>query len=128
MSTVQFEPKITTDLQIDWRRHNAGAGADAFTDLLAEQMKRRADADRQALDTHRSQVQPHHDSPDPLSGRNARVTIAHPKTLRGEARHIDEHSERSLPDQSAAKPDCPTDESTTKTAGDPAAPGEATAG
>jgi hypothetical protein len=86
MSTVQFEPKITADFQIDWRR-NASRGADPFADLL----KQHLEADRQAARMRR-----HADAADPLSGRPPRIVITHPKTLRGEAKEVDD---RQLPDR-----------------------------
>ncbi|HEX5327936.1 MAG TPA: flagellar hook-length control protein FliK [Acetobacteraceae bacterium] len=106
MDPVQFEPKISTDLQVNWRRSNTGAGADMFTDMLADQMKRRAEADQQDLDARRREAsRSRREGSDPVSGRPPRVAVAHPKTLRGDAKEIDESGERRLPARSDAAPD-----------------------
>ena len=36
MSTVQFDPKITPEFQIDWRRRPSQGGADPFTDFMKQ--------------------------------------------------------------------------------------------
>jgi hypothetical protein len=101
MATVQFAPKIATDLQIDWRRQNPGAGADMFTDLLADQMKRRADEAQQELDAQRREPsRAWNQASDPVSGRPARVIVSTPKTIRGEAKQVDDTADRRLPDKS----------------------------
>jgi flagellar hook-length control protein FliK len=95
MSTVQFEPKITTDLQIDWRRP-ASQGADPFADLL----KRHFEIDRPDRAPKRRD-----EAADPVSGRPPRVTIAHARTLRGEAKEI-EDADRRLMDQTDHEEGC----------------------
>lgn len=92
MSTVQFDPRITTDLQIDWRRRPSGHGSDLFADLLADRLKARFDDDRRDPDARRP-----HPASDALSGRPPRVAIAHERTLRGEARVL-EDDDRCLTD------------------------------
>jgi hypothetical protein len=115
MDPVQFEPKISTDLQVNWRRPNTGAGADMFTDLLADQMKRRAEADQQDLDARqREAARSRRQETDPVSGRPPRVAVTHPKTLRGEAKEVDQTGEGRLPDHSDAGPE----DNTAKGAGD----------
>lgn len=104
MDPVQFEPRITTDLQIDWRRHSAGQGADPFSDLLADQLKKRADSGQPDI-TARRRPQ----AADPVSGRPPRIVIAHARTLRGEAKEIDNPDDRRLPDHTdrAGDEGCP---------------------
>ena len=84
MSTVQFEPKVTADFQIDWRRPST---QDPFADLL----KRHFEIDQRAHAPKRRE-----EAADPVSGRPPRVVIAHQRTLRGEAKRI-EDSDRCLP-------------------------------
>ena len=86
MSTVQFEPKVTADFQIDWRRPSS-QGADPFADLL----KRHAETDQRDRAPKKRE-----EAADPVSGRPPRVVIAHERTLRGEAKRI-EDSDRCLP-------------------------------
>lgn len=96
MSTVQFDPKITPDFQLDWRRPSS-QGTDPFSDLL----KRHVDADQRPRAPEKRE-----EPADPASGRPPRVVIAHAKTLRGEAKRVEE-ADRCLPGQSAeatAKP------------------------
>jgi flagellar hook-length control protein FliK len=104
MDPVQFEPKISTDLQANWRRTSSGSGAaaDMFTDLLADQMKRRADDDRQELEARRRELSNswHHPG-EQVNGRLGRIVVAHQKTLRGEAKEVEEPARRSLPQPSA---------------------------
>jgi flagellar hook-length control protein FliK len=127
MDTVHFEPKIATDLKVDWRRQNAGASADMFGDLLADQMKRRAESDLQELKARQSDVSGPWRSAEPASGRPARVTITHPKTLRGEAKEVKDTADRRLPGGSAGEPDCSSDESCAKAPADSAPPTDSTA-
>ena len=93
MSTVQFEPKVTADFRIDWRRPST---QDPFADLL----KRHFEIDQRARAPKQLE-----EAADPLSGRPPRVVIAHERTLRGEAKRIEE-SDRCLPrptDQTGAE-------------------------
>jgi flagellar hook-length control protein FliK len=90
MNTVQFDPKITPDFQLDWRRP-ANKDADPFADLL----KRHFDADQRPRAPKRRE-----EAADPVSGRPPRVVIAHERTLRGEAKRV-EDADRRLPDQSS---------------------------
>jgi flagellar hook-length control protein FliK len=86
MSTVQFEPKITPDFQLDWRRPSSQA-ADPFADLL----KRHVEVDQRARAPKKRE-----DAADPVSGRPPRVVVAHERTLRGEAKRVDD-ADRCLP-------------------------------
>ena len=109
MDSVLFEPKIATDLKVDWRQ-TPSQGSDMFGDLLADQLKRRAEADRQDLDLRwRERPAPTRQAADPVSGRPARVVFANTKTIRGEAKEVDDGAERrlerSLSDQSEQTPD-----------------------
>jgi hypothetical protein len=90
MSTVQFDPKITPEFQIDWRRPSS-QGADPFSDLL----KRHFDTDQRPRAPKLRE-----EAADPVSGRPPRVVVAHAKTLRGEAKRI-EDADRRLTDQSS---------------------------
>jgi flagellar hook-length control protein FliK len=93
MSTVHFEPKVTADFQIDWRRPST---QDPFSDLL----KRHVEIDQRARAPKQRE-----EAADPVSGRPPRVVIAHERTLRGEAKRI-EDSDRCLPrpaDQTGAE-------------------------
>ncbi len=90
MSTVQFDPKITPEFQIDWRRPSS-QGADPFADLL----KRHFDTDQRPRAPKLRE-----EAADPVSGRPPRVVVAHAKTLRGEAKRVEE-ADRRLPDQSS---------------------------
>jgi flagellar hook-length control protein FliK len=106
MDSVLFEPKIATDLRVDWRRQTPSQGSDMFGDLLADQLKRRAEADQQDLDLRRRErPAPTRQASDPVSGRPARVVLANTKTIRGEAKEVDDGAERRLPDQSEQTPD-----------------------
>ena len=89
MPTLQFEPKITTDLQIDWRRPASSQASDQFADQLADRLKRNADADRREPPARH----PHAVS-EPVSGRSTRVVVSHARTLRGEAKEIDDTGAR----------------------------------
>lgn len=86
MSTVQFEPKITPDVQIDWRRPPS-QGTDPFTDFL----KQHFDVDQRAHAPKKRE-----EAAEPVSGRPPRVVFAHAKTLRGEAKRV-EDADRCLP-------------------------------
>jgi flagellar hook-length control protein FliK len=102
MSTVQFEPKVAVDFQIDWRRPSM---QDPFADLL----KRHFEIDQRVHAPKKRE-----EAADPLSGRPARVVIAHERTLRGEAKRV-EDSDRCLPrpaDQTGAER-CATEEEPT---------------
>ena len=90
MSTVQFDPKITPDFQLDWRRPSH-KDADPFADLL----KRHFDGDQRARAPKKRE-----EAADPVSGRPPRLVIAHGKTLCGEAKRV-EDADRGLPGQSA---------------------------
>jgi flagellar hook-length control protein FliK len=118
MDPVQFEPKITTDLQIDWRRPSR-EGSDPFADLLAERLKKRFESDR-----HDASERRRHPVADAVSGRPPRVVIAHPRTLRGEAKEVDNLHDRRLPDQT----DRAGDEGAVAAADDTAALEDGTAG
>ena len=101
MSTVQFEPKITPDFQLDWRRPSS-QGADPFADLL----KRHVEIDQRPRAPKKRE-----DTADPVSGRPPRVVIAHERTLRGEAKRV-EDADRCLPrhpDQTSSER-CATEE------------------
>jgi flagellar hook-length control protein FliK len=89
MQNIQFDPRITTDLQIDWRRPDSGQTADLFADLL----KRRFDTDQRDVSPRRRE-----ELADRLSGRPPRLVIAQAKTLRGEAKEVDTE-DRRLPDR-----------------------------
>jgi flagellar hook-length control protein FliK len=106
MSTVQFEPKITADFQIDWRRPST---QDPFSDLL----KRHVEIDQRARAPKQRE-----EAADPVSGRPPRVVIAHEHTLRGEAKRV-EDSGRCLPrpaDQTSTER-CATEEEPTLSEG-----------
>jgi flagellar hook-length control protein FliK len=93
MSTVQFEPKVTADFQIEWRRPST---QDPFSDLL----KRHFEIDQRAHAPKQRE-----EAADPVSGRPPRVVIAHERTLRGEAKRV-EDADRCLPrpaDQTGAE-------------------------
>lgn len=92
MSTVQFDPKITPEFQIDWRRPSS-QGADPFSDLL----KRHFDTDERPRAPKLRE-----EAADPVCGRPPRVVVAHAKTLRGEAKRV-EDADRRLSDQSSAE-------------------------
>jgi flagellar hook-length control protein FliK len=98
MNTVQFDPKITPDFQLDWRRPSY-KDADPFADLL----RRHFDGDQRARPPKRRE-----EAADPVSGRPPRVVITHAKTLRGEAKRL-EDTDR-LPDQSGRTAAEPTNE------------------
>ena len=100
MNTVQFDPKIATDLQIDWRRHASAQNSDLFADLLSDRLKRHVDADRHESDARRS-----HTASDPISGRPPRLVIAHARTIRGEAKQVEDSADRRLPDHTDCAPD-----------------------
>ena len=53
----------------------------------------RADSDQQDIASRRR-----HQAADPVSGRPPRIVIAHARTLRGEAKEIDNSDDRRLPD------------------------------
>ena len=88
MSTVQFEPKITSELHIDWRRPSR-QGADPFTDFL----KQNFDVDHRARAPKKREA-----AAEPVSGRKPHVVIAQAKTLRGEAKRVEDADPR-LPDR-----------------------------
>src|SRR5262245_6616310 len=118
MATVQFAPKIAPDVQIDWRRQNASVAADMFNDLLADQMKRRADEVQQELDAQRRNVAKSlKQSSDPVSGRPPQVVVSHPKTIDGQATRVDDDSDHRLTNQS----DDASDDGKAKTAADASA-------
>lgn len=85
MSMIQFEPRITTELPIDWQRPSSGQSADLFADLLADRLKQHAEADRRDHSPRR-----HQPPADPLPGRAPRVVVPHARTLRGEARAVED--------------------------------------
>ena len=101
MSTVQFEPKITAEFQVDWRRRPS-QGADPFTDFLKQHFD---------VDERPRAPKPREEAADPLSGRKPNVVVAHAKTLRGEAKRVDD-ADRCLADcsgkpESTAKDEAP---------------------
>jgi flagellar hook-length control protein FliK len=98
MQKVQFDPKIATDLPFDWRRPAAGQTDDLFADLL----KRRFDTERNGSQLRRDE------QTDQLSGRPRRLVIAHPKTIRGEARKVDTDNHR-LPEMRDSGDGAPTE-------------------
>lgn len=104
MQSIQFDPKITADPQIDWRRPDSGQTADLFADLLADRMKRQVDADRRPPAAKRP-----HPLAESVSGKPPRPTIVHPRTARGEAKEIDEPGAR-LGDEKR----CPAEETCTE--------------
>lgn len=113
MSTVQFDPKIATDLQIDWRRPSSGQASDPFADLLA---KHRLDEDDGDSDARRR-----HLASDPVSGRPPRVAIAHARTIRGEAKEVKDSDDHKLSGHAkdAGDDDRSTDPEVEKTAREP---------
>lgn len=90
MSTVLFDPKIMPEFQIDWRRPSS-RGDEPFAELL----KRDAEIDQRPRGPKLRE-----DAADPVSGRPPRVVIAHAKTLRGEAKRVEE-ADRRLADRSS---------------------------
>ena len=103
MQSIRFDPKITTDLPIDWRRPDSGQTADLFADLLADRMKQQVDADRRTPAAKR----PHPPS-ESTSGKPPRPAIVHPRTVRGEAKEIDEPGPRlGHQKHGAAEETCP---------------------
>ncbi|WP_119301916.1 flagellar hook-length control protein FliK [Dongia deserti] len=93
MQTIQFDPKITTDLPINWHRPGSGQASDMFADLLADRMKQNVQADR------REPVVKRHQHPsDPVSGHPPRIVISHAHTMRGEAKEMKDAC-RDLTDQ-----------------------------
>lgn len=89
MSTVQFDPKVTAEFQIGWRRRPS-QGADPFTDFL----KQHFDVDQRP----RAPKPREEAAADPLSGRKPHVVVVHAKTLRGEAKRV-EDADRCLTDR-----------------------------
>jgi flagellar hook-length control protein FliK len=89
MSTVQFEPKIATELPIDWRRPASSQASDMFADLL----KQRFAEDHPAPTAKRRPA-----AADAMSGRPPRLVVAHPRTLRGDAKEVEDAGAR-LADQ-----------------------------
>jgi flagellar hook-length control protein FliK len=106
MGSIRFEPAIGAELQIDPRRRKAGHDPlqDMFSDVLGDQMNRRAEAlgpERRAARHDRREDRQH--PLDHVSARPIRLTIAHPRTVRGEAREADQPTKPVLPDQSGAE-------------------------
>jgi len=125
MDSIQFEPKIVGDLQIDWRRRSSGQGSDMFADLLAQQLKRRSEADQQDIATRRREdAAPQSSTSEPVSNRPTRVVLAHARTIAGEAKKVPACNDRRLPDRS----DQTSDEESIAATGDKAAPDKAAAG
>jgi flagellar hook-length control protein FliK len=96
MSTVLFDPKIMPEFQIDWRRPSS-RGEEPFGNLL----KRHFDTDQRPRSPKLRD-----EAAEPVSGRPPRVVMAHAKTLRGEAKRI-EDTDRCLPrpaDQAGTEP------------------------
>jgi len=119
MSTVQFEPKITSDLQIDWRRQASGQSSDLFADLLSDRLKRRVDADQHDPDARRRTL-----ASDPICGRPPRLVIARARTLRGEATEVENFDDRSLPDHT----ECAADKGCVEAAKDTTETGDSSVG
>ncbi len=127
METIRFEPAIGPDLQIDRRRRNADhpPTQDMFADVLSDQLKRRADPEPHELGPKRPErPADRRQAPDPLSGRPARIVLAHAPTLRGEAKQISEPADLRLSDPSRR----PLDDGCERTAGDEAVCEEAVTG
>jgi flagellar hook-length control protein FliK len=103
MPTVQFDPKITTDLPIDWRRPASNQASDQFADLLADRLKRNADADRREPPAKR----PHAVS-EAVSGRSTRVVVSHARTVPGEAEEIEDTGARRTNQKRQGEEDCTT--------------------
>ena len=103
MPTIQFDPKISTDLPVSWQRPAGGQAADMFADLLADRMKQNVEADRRPAAPKR-----HQHASDSAQGNPSRVVVAHPRTERGEAKEI-EHAGARLAHQ---RP-CATEETST---------------
>lgn len=105
MQSIRFDPRITTDLQLDWRRPDSGQTADLFADLL----KRRFDAEPRATvqqEIGRREIPHRRDDPaGRVSGRRPDLVIAHAKTLRGEAKEVPGPDDRVLPDNNARRED-----------------------
>jgi hypothetical protein len=93
MPSIQFDPKIATDLPVGWQRPSNGQTADMFADLLADRMKQNVEADRREPAPKR-----HQHTSDAAPGRPSRVVVTHPRTERGEAKAIEDTSAR-LKDQ-----------------------------
>jgi hypothetical protein len=89
MSTIQFEPRIAAELQIDWRRPSA-------QDPFAELFKQHVESD-QRPPTPRLRDE----AADLISGRPPRVVLSHERTIRGEAQRVDDCEDR-LCDQASA--------------------------
>lgn len=99
MNGIQFDPKITGDAPVSWRRQSPAQGSDMFADLLAEQMKRRSQANQDELDARHKSSGPWDGASDPISKRPTQIVVAHPKTIAGEAKHVSH--EQPLVKQSA---------------------------
>jgi flagellar hook-length control protein FliK len=121
MQSIHLDPKITTDLQIDWRRPDSGQTADLFADLLADRMKQQANADRRTPAARRP-----HPPTESVSGKPPRPVIVHLRTVRGEAKEIDEpgarlgHEKRGPAEETCTE----TGEDTAATAGSADTPKE----
>lgn len=77
MDSIRFEPKVSAIIAID--RNPAGSGGDLFADMLGEQLKKRAEADRPELGIRR---RPNGDrrigSEDhPTPGRRPHLAVKH---------------------------------------------------
>ena len=68
-----------------------------FADLLADRLKQNAEADRRQPAPKRRQS-----VPDPLAGLPSRLVVTHPRTVRGEAKEVEDTSAR-LADQRDVK-------------------------
>src|SRR5262245_16778786 len=93
MPTIQFDPKISTDLPVSWQRPASGQAADMFADLLADRLKQNVEADRRPAAPKR-----HQHASDAAPGRPSRMVVAHARAERGEAKEM-EHAGASLTDQ-----------------------------
>ena len=88
MNGIQFDPKITGDAPVSWRRQSPAQGSDMFADLLAEQMKRRSQANQDELAQQHKSSNPWDGASDPVSKRPTQIVLSHPKTISGEAKHV----------------------------------------
>jgi flagellar hook-length control protein FliK len=106
-TTIQFEPTIGAELPIERHgRKKQGAAQDVFADLLGDQLKKRAEAERlQRITARHERVEQVSHAADTAAGRPPRLVLSHHRAIRGEATVVDEPGARNLFDQSRQSPD-----------------------
>lgn len=82
MDAIRFDPSISGEIATGRRR--SGGGGDMFADMLGDQLKKRAEAERSEPVVRRRKAPERRPNADPVQGRPVRPIIKHARHAQGD--------------------------------------------